>query len=76
MGLLRPGNLTFGKDTFGYRHMFMALRCNDDGLAKCGLDALYSSTNEKDFPPFNGDLNDGNLKVYLGRVMKNAFNAP
>ena len=54
----------------------MALRCNDDGLAKCGMDALYSNTTEKDFPLFNGDMNDPNLKAYLARVMKSAFNAP
>lgn len=68
IGLLRPGNLTFNGSGLGFCHMFMALKCNDDGLAKCGIDAQYCNTTEASFPEFTGDLSDPRMQAYLSRI--------
>lgn len=41
IGLVRAGNLHFHQGRFGYKHLFMALRVSDSGIAKCGIDPKY-----------------------------------
>lgn len=56
IGLIRRGNIVFKDGVFGYRHMFMALRVDDQGLARCGLDHHLSEICLDSFPEFNGDM--------------------
>jgi hypothetical protein len=56
--------------------MFMALRVNNEGLAKCGMDFIFSDVGRKQFPAFNGDLSTSEMTEYTQSVTNHPINAP